>query len=359
MRYRKIPTPPSRYWKELRVKALPLAVFLITVVAVSRLWSERVAGSNLTGVVVGARAEVRSPRPGTLAELRVTRFRRVNAGDLIAKVVTTDMGLLEARLGVVTAEMELVRRGMGPTYNLQRNLMTRASLEADLLKQRLELASATVEKERLEREHERAARLVTDRIITEAEYDRIRTEYERARVRVEVGTELLDEMVRRLGEMGERFDAERLQGDPVAAAVRRQEQELRLIEAEAMPLELRAPISGIVSEVLRENGETVVDGEPILVIRSEHPDYVVGYLPHPLRLVPGEGMPVVIRSQGGRGDEFEGRIARVGAQLEDMSEAQALATKSIRLGLPFQIEVGEGFTLRPGEIVSLTIGLGR
>jgi multidrug resistance efflux pump len=351
--------PPSRYWKELRVKALPLAVFLITVVAVARLWSERVARSNLSGVVIGAHAEVRSPQRGTLAELRGARFQRVNAGDLIVKVVTTDMELLEARLGVVMSEMELVRRGMGPTDNLQRNLMTRASLEADLLQQRLELASVTVEEERLQREHERASRLVADRIITEAEYERIRAEYERARVKVEVGGELLEEMVRRVEEMRERFDGERLQEDPVAAALRRQEQELRLIEAEAMPFELRAPISGIVSEVFRENGETVVDGEPILVIRSERPDYVVGYLPHPLRLVPDEGMPVVIRSRGGRGDEFEGRIVRVGPQLEDMSEAQHLVTNFIRMALPLQIEVGEGFSLRPGEIVNVTIGIRR
>jgi hypothetical protein len=100
----------------------------------------------------------------------------------------------------------------------------------------------------------------------------------------------------------------------------------------------------------------VKDGEPILVIRSEHPDYVVGYMPHPLRLVPDEGMPVVIRSQGGQGDEFEGRIVRVGAQLEDMSEAQNLVTSFIRMALPLQIEVEEGFTLRPGEIVNVTIG---
>lgn len=359
MEYRKIPTPPSRYWKELRVKALPLAVFLITVVAVARLWSERVARSNLTGVVVGAHAELRSPQAGTLAELKVARFQHVNAGDLIAKVVTTEMGLLEARLGVVMAEMELVRRGMGPTDNLQRNLMTRASLEADLLKQRLELASAKVEEDRLRREHERASQLVTDRIITEAEYERIRSEYERARVRVEVGTELLEGLVRRLGEMGEQFDRERLQQDPVAAALRPQEQELRLIEAEAMPLELRAPISGIVSEVFRENGETVVDGEPILVIRSERPEYVVGYMPHPLRLVPDEGMPVVIRAQGGRGGEFEGRIVRVGAQFEDMIEAQYLVTNYIRMALPLQIEVEEGFSLKPGELVNVTIGMGR
>jgi multidrug resistance efflux pump len=257
------------------------------------------------------------------------------------------------------AEMELVRRGMGPTDNLQRNLMNRASLEADLLQQRLELASVTIEEERLQREHERASRLMTDRVITEAEYERIRAEYERARVKVEVGTELLEEMVRRLEEMGEQFDRERLHEDPVAAALQRQEQELRLIEAEAMPLELRAPISGIVSEIFRENGETVVDGEPILVIRSERPDYVVGYMPHPLRLVPDEGMPVVIRSQGGRGDEFEGRIVRVGAQFEDMIEAQYLVTNFIRMALPLQIEVGEGFTLRPGELVNLTIGIGR
>jgi multidrug resistance efflux pump len=234
--------------------------------------------------------------------------------------------------------------------------MNRASLEADVVKQRLELASARVERERLEREYQRAAALVADRVITEEEHDRVKADLEMVNVEIEVGTELLDEMLQRLEEMREQFDRERLRENPVAAAIRRHEEELRLIEAEAMPLELRAPISGMVSEFFRENGEMVVDGEPILVIRSERPDYVVGYLPHPLRMDPTEGMPVVIRAQGNRRYEFEGRIVRVGAQLEDMTEAQSLVTNFIRMALPIQVEVGDDFSLRPGEVVNLTIG---
>lgn len=240
--------------------------------------------------------------------------------------------------------------------SLQRNLMNRATLEADVVKQRIELASASIERERLRREYERAAVLVADRIITEEEYDRIRADLEMVTVEIEVGTELLEDLLRRLEGMREQFDRERLEESPVAAAIRRHEEELRLIEAEARPLELRAPISGMVSEFYREDGETVVEGEPILVIRSERPEYVVGYMPHPLRMEPGEGMPVVIRSQGNRRREFGGRIVRVGAQLEGMAEAQHLVTNYITMALPLQIEVEEGFSLRPGEIVNLTIG---
>jgi multidrug resistance efflux pump len=141
----------------------------------------------------------------------------------------------------------------------------------------------------------------------------------------------------------------------VAAAIRLHEEELRLIEAETMPVELRAPISGMIGEVFRENGEAIVDGEPILTIRSDRPEYVVGYMPHPLRMDPGEGMPVLIRSQGNRQRQYNGRIVQVGAQLEDMTEAQVLVTNLIRMALPIQIAVDDGFSLRPGEIVNVTI----
>jgi hypothetical protein len=75
---------------------------------------------------------------------------------------------------------------------------------------------------------------------------------------------------------------------------------------------------------------------------------------------PQEGMPVVIRTQGSRQRQYEGQIVKVGAQLEDMTEAQNLVTDLIRMALPIQIAVTDDFSLRPGEIVNLTIaGVGR
>jgi multidrug resistance efflux pump len=355
MHYRKVPTPPSQVWKELRIKALPVAVFVATLLVVVKLWSERAATTNLTGVVVGARAEVRSPQPGVLANLELRRFQRVNAGDTIALVIPKEMRALEARLAVVMADMELVRRGMGPMDNLQRNLMNRASLEADVVKQRIALAASAITKQRLEREYERARQLYAEKFITEEEHDRIKAQLEIVNVEIEAGGRLLEELLGRLDEVRRQFDAERRSDSPVAAAIRRHEQELRLLEAESAPLPLVAPIAGMVSDLLRENGETIVAGETILTIRSERPDYVVGYVPHPLRIEPREGMPVIIRSQGNRERQYRGRIITVGVQLEDMTEAQNLSPKYIRMALPVQIEVEDGFSLHPGEIVNVTI----
>lgn len=128
-----------------------------------------------------------------------------------------------------------------------------------------------------------------------------------------------------------------------------------VIDAEATPVQLTAPISGMISEVFHEDGAALTAGEPILVIRSEQPEYVVGYLPHPLRLEPRKGMEVVVRTQGSRPRQYEGRIIRVGAQLEDMSAAQHLVTNFIRMALPVQIAVAGDVSLRPGEIVNVMI----
>lgn len=128
-----------------------------------------------------------------------------------------------------------------------------------------------------------------------------------------------------------------------------------VIDAAATPVQLTAPISGMISEVFHEDGAALTAGEPILVIRSEQPEYVVGYLPHPLRLEPRKGMEVVVRTQGSRPRQYEGRIIRVGAQLEDMSAAQHLVTNFIRMALPVQIAVAGDVSLRPGEIVNVMI----
>lgn len=373
--YPKIPIPPARLWRELRVRALPVVVFLVTAGVVARLWSERAQRAYMTGVVVGAQAEVRTPVAGILTDLRRRRFEHVEAGEVLAQVVTTDLALLEARLAVVRARMAMVERGMGPMEDLQRNLMNRLSLEADVVRERIALSAAAINRDRLEREYERAARLYEEQVITEEELDRIRAELEIAQLEVAEGTALLAELERRLEEFREQFELRRgvdgppsqgrtlqrsspggsVSDGPVAAALRLHEEELRLIEAEATPVQLTAPISGMISEVFHEDGAALTAGEPILVIRSEQPEYVVGYLPHPLRLEPRKGMEVVVRTQGSRPRQYEGRIIRVGAQLEDMSAAQHLVTNFIRMALPVQIAVAGDVSLRPGEIVNVMI----
>jgi multidrug resistance efflux pump len=352
----RIPIPGAQRWKEFRLRVLPLLVFLLTSAVVFQLWSERVAQQNVNGVVVGRSTEIRSPAAGYLTQLGVDRFEHVLAGDVLGQVVTTDPRLLEARLAVVLAEVELLRLGAGAAAGHQRTLLNQQSLEMDLMRQRIELTTVGLRRQQAERELQRIAELHGRGFVTDAEHERARSDLEILVLDFEQRAELIDEMRGRLGGTGGRAGEAGAAG-PIAAEIRRQAEELRLIETEAMPAGLVAPIEGMVSRVFRSNGERVGAGEPVLLVQSTRAEYIVGYLPQPLRSQPEVGMPVVIRSSAYPRREFRGRIVGVGAQMESMEEVELVASPvAVRTGLPIKVALAEDTpALRAGELVQLAL----
>jgi multidrug resistance efflux pump len=351
----RIPIPPSRRWSEFRIRLLPGLVFLVAGVAAFHLWNERVESSNLTGKVIGLEVELRSTEAGYLTQLQATRFQRVNAGDAIAQVVTTDPRVLEARLAVVLAEVEMIRHGMGPLDNYQRNVLNLEGMQMDLMRERIALASSSIERDRVSREFERARELRGRGLISEEEFERVQSELDMLALEIGERSELLDTMRGRIDGIANNAAPG---GSATAAALRLQEERLRLIEAELMPVTLEAPIDGVVSRVFRSGGERIAGGEPILVIQSRNPEYIVGYIPHPVRLEPVVGMSVVVRSRSGDREEFRSRIIEVGAQVEDMAEVADFPPRPgqiTRTGLPVKIDLPTTVGLRPGEIVDLTL----
>lgn len=349
-----IPTPWRHRWRELRVRAVPLVVFVFTGVIVAQLWTGRLSRANFQGIVVSAHAEVGSPEGGVVSGLVVEPFDEVRAGTVLGQVVTTAPDVLAARLNVVLAELEMVRQGLGPVDNLRRDHLDRSTLEMKLMNDRIALASARIEQQRIERDYERIAALHADNVATEAEYDRARTERDQLALEIAEREELIESIRTEL----ERMDVRQGSGDgeaPLRSAMRLQEERLKLIEAELTPIELRAPIDGRVGQVLRLNGEAVASGEPIVVVRATRPDYIIGYLPHPLRLTPAPGMRVTVRSRAVDQTEVEGQILEVGAQFEEMEPLQGRLGEFLQRGLPVKVSLPPESTLRPGEIVEMTL----
>lgn len=350
----RIPVPWRHRWREIRIKGVPVFVFLVTGVIAFQLWSGRVSSANLQGVVVGATAEIRSPQGGILFELHVDPFQPVSAGTVVGRVMTTDPQVLAARLAVVMAEVEMMRHGMGPMDNLRRNELNRNTLDMDLMRDRIELASARIEQERVNREYDRIARLRESDLVTEDEYDRIRTERDRLALEITEKDILISSMTDGLAQANH-GDAASVGDAPLTAAIRMQEERLRLIEAELMPVEIVTPIDGMVSGVVRRRGETVTAGEPIVVVQSPRLDYVVGYLPHPLRIDPEPGMRVVVRSRSTNRAEYEGEVVAVGAQVGTMDGLQVHPTQFLPTGLPIKVTLNGEASIRPGEVVDMTL----
>jgi hypothetical protein len=121
------------------------------------------------------------------------------------------------------------------------------------------------------------------------------------------------------------------------------------------PILLRAPITGMVGLVYRQQGENVVEGEPIISINGNWSDRIVAYVRQPYQVDPMVGMPVYITTRDRKMREFWSEISQVGAQLEIITNTLAFVRTGflVDAGLPIVVDVPKGMQIRPGETVDV------
>ncbi len=354
----KIPLPPSLIWRELRVRVFPILIFVLVAGVVVWLWKDRVEAANMIGHVIGKQAELRSPQAGSLADLTVSPFDEVQAGDAIARLVTTDPKIMQAELAVVLAQIELIRLSRDPFVDQERNLLNYESMQVDLMENRARLGMARIQMEQSRREMERLEDMDERGLTAQELLERARAEYETLNEEVAVIEELVDRLQARL----DRFDLDKIMdtwkdNDPLAASLKVHQRTIEKIEAEMMPVVLHAPVSGQVGRVYRLSGEYVDQGDTIISINSPQPDYIVGYLRHPIFVQPEPGMKVLVRKQGRDRDEAIMEIERVGVRMEAVEQFTSLFPDQPfeTIGLPVRVTVSHDLNLRPGEVVDMRL----
>jgi hypothetical protein len=121
------------------------------------------------------------------------------------------------------------------------------------------------------------------------------------------------------------------------------------------PIVLRAPISGMVSVVYRQQHEHIAEGEPLVTINSDWAERIVGYLRQPYTIEPQAGMSVHVTTREHKARKFWSEITQVGAQLETITNSLAIVRQGTLLdaGLPVVVQVPKGMRIRPGETVDL------
>ncbi len=354
----KIPIPASLRWREVRVRVFPILTFLLVAGVVAWLWRDRMDATNMIGHVVGKEAMVRSPQAGSLAHLTASPFDVVQAGDVVARLVTTDPKIVQAEMAVVLAQIELMRLSRDPFVDQERNLLNYESMQVDLMENRARLGMSRIRKEQARREMERLEDM-DERGLTAVELlERARTEYESLSEEVAV----IEELVNRLQARLERFDLDKIMDtwsddDPIAAALKVHQRTIEKIEAEMMPIVLRAPVTGQIGQVYRLNGEFVDQGDMIISIHAPQPDYILGYVRHPLFVQPEPGMKVLVRKQGRDREEAVMEIESVGVRMETVEQFTSLFPEQPfeTIGLPVRVAVSHELNLRPGEVVDMRL----
>jgi multidrug resistance efflux pump len=354
-----IPVPFSQRWHDARLRVFPAVAFCGAIAAIGLLWKSNIAAPTLVGQAEPNEHPVSCYKPGMLAELDVTRFQKVKAGDPIGQVLVTDPKILASSLSVIQAEIEALRISMQPMARQQHTAMEYSGLQLDWMRQRAELAMARVNLELAETELKRTDALFKDKIVSERTYEQAKAAKDR------YGSEV-DELSHIVEQQGKEFAQSHITNTPslsqindqsLRAAIAVQESKLRLTEAELSPISLKAPVDGMISIIYHRTGEAIIAGEPIVTIAAFSPIRIVGYIRVPVMSEPAVGTRVEVRSRGPGREVGFGNIVEVGTQIETVSAVLAGAVKfsNVELGLPISISLPPNLKIRPGELVDLTL----
>jgi multidrug resistance efflux pump len=220
-----------------------------------------------------------------------------------------------------------------------------------------------VELERLAVELRRAEALRTAALISEAEFDNTRLLYEQVKRRNAENEKLLTEtedalrrtQARRLGyeKPGAEPGAEPAAFRPLREGINVEIQRLKEVETLRAALVLKSPIAGRVSRILAARGQSVVAGEPILLIEDEAVREIVAYVRERdmRRVVPNSKVQVATMRGGTVADSV---VTAVGPGLEALPARLWRNPQVAEYGLGVTIAASPLMALTPGELVSVS-----
>jgi multidrug resistance efflux pump len=356
-----ISAPPGLLWREFRVRFLPALFFLGVAATAVTIWRSYLQPVTVVGQVETNTATVISIQDGTLVELTVSLLDRVSKDQVIGRVSVADQALTQASLEAIAADLRLMQARMDLDRVRNRDSYTRQRI--NLLAEKTALAIAKVQLTQAKAELDRATELFEKKLIPQGvglgqggvfgvevaqrDYDALRTDIEH---RTQLVSQL-EEEIRVLERAGATNLVER---DPVVeAAIVAQQEALSL---QNKPINLKAPVDGMVSLIFKQPGEKLVRGTPILTLSPLTSTRIIGHLRQPINRVPTTNDLVVIRSRSSPHRTASAAILKIGTQLEPINPF-LISPDGIRqeIGLPILVAIPPELQLRPGEYVDLSI----
>jgi multidrug resistance efflux pump len=354
-----IPTPWRERWRDVRLRYVPVFLFIAAVFVLALLWKDYAAAPKIVGQAEVVPANVSCYKPGMLAQLTVDRFQKVKAGDPIGQVLVTDPKILSASLAVILAELGELRASQQPVANAQRLAMENLEVRLHWMAQRAELGIAKADLTVAEADFRRTEQLFKDKIVSERAYDLAKAKQDSLRNKANELQLSVEEQGRKIALLQPTNTVEitKVTDDALQAAVAVQESKLRLTEAELSPITLRSAVDGMVDVIFHRVGEAVTAGETIVSIAPANAVRIVGYVRPPILQEPQAGARVEVCTRGPNREVGSAKILQVGTQFEPLPLALQIPNRlaNTELGLPLSISVPSGLKIRPGELVDLTL----
>jgi HlyD family secretion protein len=310
---------------------------------------EKAAGRTASGYVEATEVRVAAKVAGRVASVAVNEGQRVEAGQVLVTLATTDTDLAVSRAQAdraqAVAQLQLLQAGSRPE-DVQQAAAQQASAESDRRAAEADLAAARADEARFEQ-------LLASRSGSQKQRDDAVTRRQLAEARLR-GTE---DRIRAAAAVVARLHAgarpEEIAG--ARARVASADAQLAALENDRKEAVIVAPSAGTVTSRLIEPGELATPRTPLIVIVDLDHAWANVYVDEPMVPSVKIDAPVTIKTDAG--DQLTGRVAFVSPQAE--FTPRNVQTADERAKLVYRVKVlvdNQKGILKPGMSVIADFG---
>jgi HlyD family secretion protein len=328
-------------------------------------WRSAPDHAAIPGVVEIPRHAMGSTTAGRLLQVLVRPGQKVSVGEVVA---TLDVEPLNAEIGVARAELAeslADADALAATLQLE-NRERRRAISSDLAKARAALAAAKGEQAAARAE----ARVIGEQLGRLDAAARARISEAGAVSDLQVRVERLDQTKQHQPEVVRAWTNVTNDATTALAAIRDEETATRLAPLRARVetrttrlagllemkdrLTLRAPVDGVVSRVLKQQGDAVTAAEPIVIVVAAHRATATAFAPEEVarRFEMGRAVEVVGRDHT---LVIRGHIEAVGPEIMELPRALWVNPDRPRYGRPVFITLAEDAPVLASEVVSVSL----
>lgn len=332
------------------MRLVPPMVLLTVVAAILWQWT-RMNPGGVPGIAEGHRSAVTCPQHAFIAEIKVSPYQHVEAGEPLVVLRPADP---RSKMDLLQLELQLARLQQEPTL-AEQNALDFERLRVEALKLKQDLAVAEVDLRRAESALNRNKHMLDEKLVSDDTYEFSLRDRDASTAEIKEKSKALAEIEQRMTALG-RFGQPDQPGHgadrPSTEDMARQ---LQTAQDNAASVVLTAPISGMVHSIDRQPGDFVPEGDLIFMIYGTRSERVVTYLRQPYPFEPEVGMKVEVVTRDYQRQRFVAKVSQIGAQLEPITNSLAFLRPGslVDVGLPVVVSLPAEARVRPGETVDV------
>ena len=396
---RPIPTPLIYRWRRFLQNIVPFLIFLVGLLFTLWLWDRQSQMGNAIGVAEAQFVDVSSGAEGILGAPghgEWHEFQTVKKGEIIGGVRQAQLGTFRAQMETIQKEkakvladrdaarqkflfdMHLLKREEQQNdqwFELRRLYWRVEEVLQDTKDRKTRIAAAQAELRTLtanfqfNENSKRAGGAISDQEVVRSRL-RVR-ELEALLARERNAIEVAKNAYARNYAQLKRRKSMLSSADQEYAAQERSvirsmvapfQKQLEVLDARTNEIEsamqsaaIVSPIDGVITEVFKVPGQTLLPGDPVVRIASPYTNYIVSYVRHRQRVQPIPNMAVKLRTRHTGSRPVDAKVLEVGPQVQPVPLEHLMDPTRPEWGYPIKIELPDNLQglIRPGETVDI------